>query len=280
MAEAIKPIMRYHGAKFRLAPWIMQFFPEHHTYVEPFGGAAGVLLQKPRSESEVYNDLDGEVVNVFRVLQDESKAKELTRRLLVTPYSRDEFNMSYDPSTDPVECARRTLIRSHMGFGSAGATRHPTGFRVDSAREYGTAAHLWSEYPRQVAMFCGRLNGVMIESRAALDVLTGHDRPNTLFYVDPPYVHQTRVMGSNTRYYQHEMTNEDHEQLLLQLKELKGFVVLSGYDSDLYNDLLIGWEKHQTKARISGGRGTGIRTECVWLNQQCAEQQSQVRLFG
>lgn len=161
--QITRPVMRYHGAKFRLAPWVMQFFPDHFTYVEPFGGAAGVLLQKPRSYSEVYNDIDDEISNVFRVLQDKDMAADLQRLLLVTPYSRAEFEISYEPTDDPVECARRVLIRSHMGFGSAGATKHRTGFRVDSARQYGTAAHLWAEYPPQIQLFCKRLQGVLIE---------------------------------------------------------------------------------------------------------------------
>lgn len=275
----MKPVMRYHGAKFRLAPWIQQFFPVHHTYVEPFGGAAGVLMQKPRSASEVYNDLDGDIVNVFRVLQDSALAEELVRRLLMTPYARQEFEIAFDESIDPVERARHTLIRASMGFGSAGATKNRTGFRIDSAREYSTASRLWAEYPEQVAVFTERLRGVLIECRPAEEVISGHDRPSTLFFVDPPYLHGTRQMQGH-RYYAHEMGDSEHEELLNTLVGVHGFVVLSGYDSDLYNDMLNGWEKHQTKARISAGRGTAIRTECVWLNPQCSEQQAQMDIFG
>lgn len=274
-----KPLMRYHGAKFRLAPWVMGFFPEHHTYVEPFGGAAGVLLQKPRSASEVYNDLDGDIVNVFRVLQDQNTADELFRKLVVTPYARQEFEIAFVESSDPVERARRTLIRASMGFGSAGATKQRTGFRIDSAREYSPAAHVWSEYPEQIAAFVERLRGVLIENRPAGEVVSGHDRPDTLFFVDPPYLHSTRQMKGH-RYYAHEMTDKDHAALLTQLNQAQGLVVLCGYDSEMYNDLLKGWERHQTKARISAGRGTSIRTECVWLNPRCAERGSQQSLFA
>ncbi|MCK4793825.1 MAG: DNA adenine methylase [Desulfobacteraceae bacterium] len=273
-----KPVMRYHGAKFRLAQWVMSHFPDHHTYVEPFGGAAGVLLQKPRSMSEVYNDLDADIYNVFKVLQDKNQTAELQRLLLVTPYSRNEFELSYEETTDPVEQARRTIIRAHMGFGSAGATKHQTGFRIDSARKYGTAAHLWFEYPAEIASFGNRLQGVVLENRPAIDVLKNHDREDTLFFVDPPYLHETRSMGGHSRCYNHEMTNEDHEELLDTLQHLEGYVVLSGYDSGQYNDLLPGWEKRSTTARISAGRGTGIRTECIWLNNACAKHQSQHRL--
>ena len=274
------PVMRYHGGKFRLAKWIQSFFPPHRTYVEPFGGAAGVLLQKKPSESEVYNDLDGDISNVFFVLQDKESCLELERLLMVTPYSRREFEKSYKETLDPVERARRTLIRAHMGFGSAGATKRQTGFRIDSARKYGTAAHLWASYPEKISNFCRRLECVLIENRTALEIFEGHDRVDTLFYVDPPYRHDTRVMGGHGRYYQYEMTDSDHEQLLNALLELEGFVVLSGYDSDQYNDLLSSWKKYSVTARISAGRGTGTRTECVWLNPRCQKNQAQMELFG
>ncbi|MEW8091288.1 MAG: DNA adenine methylase [Candidatus Thiodiazotropha endolucinida] len=270
--------MRYHGGKFRLADWIISFFPEHYTYVEPFGGAAGVLLQKPRSMSEVYNDLDGDVVNVFRVLQDKDLADDLHRRLIVTPYARAEFDISYEPTDNPVERARRTLVRAHQGFGSAGATKHKTGFRIDSAREYGTAAHLWAKYPKQIAGFVERMQSVVIENKPAIDVIANHDRHNTLYFVDPPYLHSTRKMRPGG-YYNHEMTDEDHIQLLDALNQVSGMVVLSGYDSEIYNDALSSWTRHTTSARISAGRGTATRTEVVWLNPACSQEQAQSSLF-
>lgn len=273
------PVMRYHGGKFRLAPWIQSFFPPHHTYVEPFGGAAGVLLQKERSMSEVYNDMDSDVVNVFQVLRDPSTSRELQRLLALTPYSRDEFKLSSSRTQDPVENARRILVASAMGFGSAGATKSTTGFRIDSARKYGTAAHLWGEYPECIMQFCERFKNVVIENKPAVDVIANHDRPSTLFYVDPPYLHSTRNMGGNRGYYRHEMTDKDHEELLEALLNVDGFVVLSGYENDLYNDLLPGWSKFEKKARISAGRGTAIRKEKVWINPKCAASQAQLILF-
>jgi len=274
-----KPLMRYHGGKFRLAQWVMQFFPAHQTYVEPFGGAGGVLLQKPRCYSEVYNDLDQDIVNVFRVLRDPEQAKSLAHLIEFTPYARDEFNLAYEPTDNPIESARRTLIRAEMGFGSAGATKHKTGFRIDTAREYSTSSHLWPRLPAQLKQFTDRLRGVLIENRPALKVIENHDRADTLFYVDPPYRFDTRQMGSNRRYYNHEMTDEQHDELLSALVGVQGMVVLSGYDSDQYNDTLKGWSRHSTKARISSGRGTGIREEVVWLNPPCTQQQSQIQLF-
>jgi DNA adenine methylase len=271
-----RPVMRYHGAKFRLAPWILSFFPPHQTYVEPYGGAAGVLMQKPRTYAEVYNDLDDDIVNVFRVLQDRTTSEILTRLLTLTPYARREFELAYEPSLEPVERARRTLVRVAMGFGSSGSTKGSTGFRSDMQRTYGTASHLWAEYPDLIARFCQRLQGVLIENRPALACIRQYDHVDTLHYIDPPYVLDTRVTLGH-HYYRHEMSDAEHEELLNVLLALDGFVIVSGYETDLYDDYLSGWEKHRTQSRISSGRGTSLRTECVWLNPRCADLQRQQR---
>jgi DNA adenine methylase len=274
------PVMRYHGGKFRLAPWVIRFFPEHYTYVEPFGGAAGVLIQKEPSKSEVYNDLDGDIVNVFRVLQCPDLSDALMNKLSITPFARSEFDIAFETCSDPVEMARRTLIRSAMGFGSGGATKNRTGFRVDSYRSYSTGAQTWSKYPPLIAKFCQRLQGVIIENRAASTVIENHDRPDTLFFVDPPYVLDTRHAGSKTKVYRHEMSDEQHFELIQQLINVDGLVVLSGYDSEAYNDTLVGWVKYEKSARIASNRGTGTRIERVWLNPACAATQPQQQLFG
>lgn len=262
--KVTRPIMRYHGGKFRLAPWIISHFPAHRIYVEPFGGAAGVLIRKERAAGEVYNDLDGDIVNLFCVLRDDSMRAHLVEQVTLTPYSRAEFEAAWEPSDDPVERARRTLIRAEMGFGSAGATKGSTGFRLDAKREYGTVAHVWARVPECLAGIAQRLKGVVIENRDALQVLRDHDSPDTLFYVDPPYVHDTRKMGAAC--YRHEMTDADHERLLAALLGLEGMVALSGYPSEIYEDALRGWRRVETKSPMAAGRGTGLRTEVLWLS--------------
>jgi DNA adenine methylase len=284
MTDVTRPALRYHGAKFRLAPWLLQFFPPHGCYVEAFGGAAGVLLRKPRTYAEVYNDLDGEVVNFFRVLRDPALRADLVRACQLTPYAREEFDCSYEPTDDPLERARRTAVRSAMGFGSASVTSSSTGFRTDTRRKHGTAQHVWSDYPANVAMVGERFVGVLVENRPAVDVMQQHDGPDTLHFVDPPYVRSTRKIGGGGygRCYRHEMSDEQHIKLLDALVGLDGMVVLSGYDSDLYAERLATWERHETKARISSGRGTGLRTEVAWLNPACsaALEQSRGGLFA
>ncbi|MBE4436224.1 DNA adenine methylase [Vibrio parahaemolyticus] len=269
------PVLRYHGGKYRLAKWICSFFPEHRTYVEPYSGAASVLLRKPRSYGEVYNDLDQELFNLFLVLRDEEQSKRLYELCQLTPYSRDEFKLAYEPASDPIERARRMIVRSSMGFGSGAASGHKTGFRCDAKRPSGTPSHVWKKYPAVIKWVCARLRGVNIENRPALDCITYHDSESSLFYVDPPYLHNTRVLNSSGSVYKHEMSEEDHIALLKTLMQCKGMVILSGYDSDLYNDTLKGWRKEEKSARISASKGTALKTECLWINPYCDEMLNQ-----
>ncbi|MCF4991592.1 DNA adenine methylase, partial [Pseudomonas gessardii] len=247
-----------------------QHFPAHTCYVESFGGAAGVLMQKSRSYAEVYNDMDGDIVNLFRVFQAEQSRNALAELLVLTPYSREEFELAWEPTDHQIERARRTIIRAQMGFGSAGATKGITGFRIDTKRKYGTAQSLWTKYPEQIAVIGQRLAGVLIENRPAIEVIKAHDDFSTLHYVDPPYMHGTRYKNAvSGRYYRYEMTDADHRDLINTLLEAEGMVALSGYDGEIYREMLTGWSMNSTRARISAGRGTSSRHECLWLNPAC-----------
>lgn len=220
--------------------------------------------------AEVYNDLDDDIVNLFRILRDPVQGAQLIDQLRLTPYARSEFQLAYLATEDPLERARRTVIRAGMGFGSAGATKGSTGFRIDTRRRYGTAQQLWANYPDTLAPIIERLTGVMIENRPALDLIAQHDSEDTLFFIDPPYVLDTRQMqGGQRGYYRFEMTDDQHRELLQSLRQLKGMVVLSGYPSALYDQHLDGWSRHTTTSRIAAGRGGAIRQECTWLNPAC-----------
>lgn len=252
-----RPMLRYHGGKWLLAPWIVSHFPQHRCYVEPFGGAASVLLRKPRSYAEVYNDLDGELVNLFRIVRDHGE--ELREKLQNTPFARDEFALSYLLETeDLMEQARRTVVRSFMGFGS-NAHNKKTGFRANSNRSGTTPAHDWANYPNALASIIDRLRGVCIENKDAKDVMLQHDGATTLHYVDPPYMAETRNVGDD---YRHEMDHAQHIELAEFLNKLKGMVVLSGYPSDAYDMLYNGWACVNRKALADGARK---RTECLWM---------------
>lgn len=263
-----RPLLRWHGGKWRLAPWIIQQFPPHRYYTEPFGGAASVLLRKPRSYAEVYNDLDGELVNLFRVLQIERKAARLVRRLKLTPFSRSEFCRSYRPIKNPVEKARRLIIRSFMGFGSnAHTATHKTGFRSFSNRSHTTPCHDWARYPHELLFLIERLKGVVIENRPATEIILQHDTPDTLHYLDPPYLMSTRT--DRSRDYNHEMEDKDHMDLAALVRSVKGMVVLSGYESDLYKDLYKGWHVLKKAAVADGGKH---RMEVLWINQHAYDR--------
>jgi DNA adenine methylase len=268
MTTITRPIIRYHGGKFRLAPWIIGHFPAHRIYVEPFGGGGSVLLRKPRSYAEIYNDLDGEIVNVFRAARDNGCA--LANALELTPFSRDEFVLSYHSTDNDIEQARRTIFRSFAGFGSASACGKKSGFRANSNRSGTTPAHDWRNYPDAFRNVIARLQGVVIENRDALECMVQHDTPETLHYVDPPYVHDTRSLGSRTKAYKHEMDDQQHIVLLVGLKKLTGKVIVSGYRCELYDDLLAGWHRIDRVAHADGARE---RVESLWISPN-ADQDS------
>lgn len=265
-AAPSRPILRYHGGKWRLAPWIISLFPAHRTYTEVYGGAASVLLRKPRSYAEVYNDLDSDVVNLFRILRDPGSAEELGRLVALTPYSRQEFDDSYEPCTVPLEQARRLLFRSAAGFGTGGGSRG-TGFRSNVTRSYSTPADNWTDMPAVVEMVSARFRGVIIEHRPAIEVLQRYDGPDALHYVDPPYLNETRNVQTAGNVYRHEMSDQDHIDLATVARSLAGAVVVSGYPSALYDFLYAGWECLRMSSHADGARD---RTECVWLNRPTA----------
>lgn len=268
-----RPVLRYFGGKYLLAPWIISHMPKHRIYVEPYGGAASVLMQKPRAYAEIYNDLDGEVVSLFRVLRDQADSRELQRRLELTPFARAEFDHSYFPPADEIDRARLLIIRAFMGFGSDGHNPDSgkTGFRANSNRSGTTPSHDWTTYPRCISQFCERLEGVVIENRDALAVMAQQDSPETLFFLDPPYVHSTRGAKHS---YRHEMTNRQHEALLASITALSGMVMLCGYESSVYESL--DWLCIKRKAMADGARE---RTECLWLNPAAAAGANQPSLF-
>jgi DNA adenine methylase len=271
-----RPVLRYHGGKWKLAPWIIDHFPPHQVYVEPFGGAASVLMLKPRSYGEVYNDRDDEVVNIFRVLRDPASAAELRRRLELTPFARTEFKAAYKEATDDIDRAHKMIIRAFMGFGSASMTRkHYTGFRFNSNRSGTTPATDWTNWPKAIEAMTRRLMGVVIENKDFAEVIADHDEPATLIYCDPPYVHATRSSLKNRNgnrndghYYRHDMNDDDHRRLSEVLHDARGMVLVSGYDGELYDRLYRGWERRERQHMADGARP---RTEVMWLNPACAQ---------
>lgn len=272
MIKPTRPVLRWHGGKWLLAPWIISHFPKHQVYVEPFGGAASVLIRKEPSYAEIYNDLDGEVVNLFRVLRS-NRASDLVSALRLTPFSREEFQQAYQETICEIERARRLIIRSFMGFGSNGHNRL-TGFRANSNRRGTTPAHDWVNYPDCLSIVVSRLAGVTVENKDAKAIMAQHDAATTLHYVDPPYVLETRSDAGSD--YAFEMDNDDHAELLTFLRGLRGMVILSGYPCALYDDLLPDWRRIERQALADGA---APRTEVLWINPAATDRLSAGPLF-
>lgn len=266
----VKSALRYMGAKWNLAPWIISHMPAHRVYTDAFGGSGAVLLQKPRARSEIYNDLWEDIVGFFRVVRDPESAAELKRLLELTPFARKEFEAAFTRSEQPIENARRMVIRSFMGFGADSLTIRNTGFRADSKKSGSTPMADWVRYPERIDAICQRLRGVTIECLPATEVILTHDTEETLHYVDPPYVHSTRSRGNpydKKHLYAHELSDDDHRELLMLLRSVKGYVLLSGYATDMYEELLPDWTRLSKSTHADGARD---RVECLWLSPRTA----------
>ena len=239
--------------------------PQHKVYIEPFGGAGSVLIQKKRVWSEIYNDRWDGVVNVFRVLRDPVMASELERRIRLTPFSRTEFNesqLNYFSTSDQIEKARIIIYRSFFGFGSGSCNpSYSTGFRGNGNNNNTTPAEDCKNYPDHIQLYTERLKGVMIENSSAVEVMNRNDRPDALHFLDPPYLKKTRTTNGDV--YGFEMTEQDHVELSMVCKSMKGMVMICGYSSTLYDELFSDWHSQERTAMADGAKK---RTEKVWAN--------------
>jgi DNA adenine methylase len=267
-AAPTRALLRYFGGKWAIAPWVLAHLPAHRIYCEPYGGAASILLRKPRSKIEVYNDLDEEIVGIFRVVQDPVTCRALMRRLRRTPYARGEFERAFAASSDPVVRAQRAITRSFMAF-HPDALLNPRNKSFSHARYLsgGTSmAREWMTYPRSLVAICQRLQGAIIEYCPALNVIGTEDADDTLFFIDPPYLHATRSGGA---FYRHEMIKADHRAMLERLRSVKGLVVLAGYASELYDHALHDWRRITRPHHAAGSRKPCI--EMLWINPGAAQ---------
>ena len=272
---AIAPVLRYHGAKWKLAPWIITHFPPHTSYVEVFGGSAGVLLRKPSSPVEVFNDLDGEVVNFFRVLREQPE--DLARAVAFTPYARAELEAAWEPADDSLEAARRFAVRSWMSIGGP-TVQWKTGFRFRKSNPSQPWMQ-WNRLPEVLVATAQRLKMVIIEHTDWQRILRRYDTPDTLFYCDPPYMSATRSKWDKFRKaYRFEFTDGDHVVLAEALRSVQGMVVLSGYAHPLYEALYEahGWVRHCHPIVNQNGRRV---MECIWLNPAAMQHAKQLSLF-
>ncbi len=255
-----RPALRYHGGKFLLAPWIISHFPPHTSYVEPYAGAASVLLLKSPSKLETINDSNDLVVNFFDVLR--TRKNDLLNAIRLTPYSRREFARAQEPCDDPLERARRFYVWSWQGRGRAGVVE-PGGWRFMSRDTRGTTPSDDFSRCEHLELIADRLRRVQIECGEAIQVIRRFDTPDTLFYVDPPYVGATRSARWSGSAYRCEMDDDSHRELAQALRGVQGMVALSGYPSPLYEELYGDWVRVSRTARIDSG---AQRIEALWLS--------------
>lgn len=261
------PVLKWPGSKWRIADRIAASLPPHTTYLEPFFGSGAVFFRKSPGALETINDRDDRVVNLFRVLRE--RPDDLARAIALTPWSRTEYASVYTlpPFGDPVEAARRFLVRCWQSHGSRldrrSGWRHATGRGDAVPRDYPAD---WAGLPARIAATAARLRAAQIECRPALEVLARHAHPNCLVYADPPYPLATR----GDLFYAMEMDNDDHRALLAALVAHPGPVVVSGYACALYDEALAGWHRETLAATAEGGRA---RTEVIWRNARAARPQ-------
>ncbi|MEQ9380178.1 MAG: DNA adenine methylase [Pirellulales bacterium] len=264
--------LAWYGGKKVLARWIIEQMPNHRIYVEPYGGMANVLLKKQPSEVEIFNDLDGRVTNLFRVIRNPESLAELQRLCELTPYSRRQFAelCTLPEPTDPIERAHWFLVRGRQARGGLGASE-----LTPSAWANGTRSR--RKMPEPVSKYLSTIDGlqplaarfrpVMIEELPAIDLIKKYDKPDALFYCDPPYPASTRS-GGRSQAYAHEMTDDDHKELLTALRDCKGRVMISSYPSELYESLLHDWRRVEKSAKAQLSNSGNARTEVVWLNYE------------
>lgn len=262
----MKAIIKYPGSKWRIADWIISFFPEHHSYVEPFLGSGAVFFQKSQSHIETINDLDGEVVNFFEWVRNDPE--KLARAIYLTPYSRKVYDDAFLPEKNSLDLAVNFCIRANMGYGfrTAGGK---VGWKLDiQGREKAYTLKDWNDLPSQVILAAERLKEAQIECRPAVEVIRRFDFENVLIYCDPPYLMETRY----GKQYKQEMTKQQHKDLMEVLLASKAKVILSGYESDLYNSVLKGWHKEHiwSAARNSSKK----KQEVLWMNFEPVKQMS------
>lgn len=262
-------VLKYPGAKWGIADWIISFFPKHHSYLEPFFGSGGVFFNKDKSNIETINDLDGDVVNLFECIRDNSE--RLARLVYFTPYSRQIYDRAYSKEIpeDRFERAMRFIVRCNMGHGFR-TTGERVGWKRDVVgRERAYAAKAWCELPDIIIDTAERLRGVQIECTPAVNLITKFNSPDVLIYCDPPYLLSTR----HGKQYRCEMTEDDHLQLIDVLKKHKGPVLLSGYQSEMYDIELKDWRKETV---MTTDLLSQPKKEVVWMN---FEPMGQTSLF-
>ena len=259
-------VLKYPGSKWNIARQMVELIPPHHSYVEPYFGSGAVLFNKVPSAIETVNDLDGDVVNLFRCIQQDSE--HLARLVMTTPFSREAYDRQFEQDNSYASRYQRAvgfLVKCWQGHGFR-TNGCKVGWKNDvQGRERAYALWNWYRLPEWIVEIAERLRKVQIECRPALEVIQRFGYPNVFMYIDPPYLLGTR----RGRQYRHEMTDADHEELLQAILQSKAQIMISGYESEMYNDYLDGWSKEYFTSCAEQGKP---RQEVVWMNYELDAQ--------
>ena len=256
----------WYGGKFSHLNWLLPLLPKCHHYCEPFGGSAAVLLNREPSPVETYNDMDGEVANFFRVLR--NQAEDLIRLIALTPFSREEFYEAVSPTdskTCDLERARRFFVRARQartGLAQTASLGRWANCKNTSRAGMSGVVSRWLGSVEGLPEIALRLIRVQIENRPAVEVIRLYDDSGTLFYCDPPYVHETR---GDSKAYGFEMDEPAHRKLATVLNRCRGEVAVSGYRCDLMDHLYKGWRRFEAPAKHCHSIKK-LRQECLWMN--------------
>lgn len=266
--KTMNKVIEYPGSKYNIARQLAELIPAHRSYVEPYFGSGALLFNKPPSAIETVNDLDSDVVNLFRCIQEDPG--RLARLVMTTPFSREVYERQFGPGCPRASCyqkAARFLARMWQSHGSRN-DGCKAGWKYDVAgRERMYSLWNWYRLPGWIIEVAERLRQVQIENRPALEVIKRFDHPNVFMYIDPPYLLGTR----GRKQYKHEMADADHEELLETLLQSKARIMISGYESGMYNENLKGWRKETFTSCADGGKP---RQEVVWMNYELYVQMS------
>lgn len=254
----MKTVLNYPGSKQMIKKWILSFVPKHIVYVEPFFGSGTIFFDKEQAKIEVINDIDQDIFNYFKVIRD--KPDEIIEQIMFTPFSIEEYRNSRIEceSDSDIEKARKFAIRCYFGIGNSAV--YKSGFRRSKSSTSSNKAKTWAMLPMQLQEATERLKYAIIENSDAIEIIKKYNNEDVFIYCDPPYVLSTR----KEHLYRYDMTDEQHIELLQTLKKHKGKVLVSGYDNDMYNNVLNGWHKETIVTHSERGK----REECLWLNYE------------